>query len=436
MRVLVIGSGGREHALCHHLSQTNLVTKIIVAPGNSAMTETLPELQIESVSATDIFELLNLAKRENIDLTIVGPEVTLSKGIVDLFQKNNLKIVGPSKAASQLETSKAYAKKIMLENSVPTASYKEFFDAESALTYIEMTSTSKMVVKCDGLAQGKGVVVCLSKAEAKSAVVRLMKEKLLGENVEHIIIEEFLEGTEVSAFALCDGENFTYIGTACDYKRLKDGDIGPNTGGMGVFSPATCLIEGDIDWINDNVFSPMMNGMKKSGTAFSGVLFAGLMKTAFGWKVLEFNVRFGDPETQVLLPLLKDNLALWFKAAAEGKIKKLQEELGKLSPDKKSQVGVHVVMAAHGYPETEGLRVRTGDAIHFSNTFKLLNDDFLFFGGVEKKEGQLKTNGGRVLGITSLAENVTTARKFAYDNISRVSFAGAQYRLDIGKGQA
>ncbi|MBC7712736.1 MAG: phosphoribosylamine--glycine ligase [Rhizobacter sp.] len=435
MRVLVIGSGGREHALCHHLGQTSTVSKVFVAPGNSAMNETLPELQVAPVSAMDINALLNLAIKEKIDLTIVGPEATLSEGIVDLFQKNKLSIVGPSKAASELETSKAFAKKIMMAAGVPTAGYSEFFDADAALNYIETNPSEKMVVKCDGLAQGKGVVVCMTKNDARLAVISLMKEKLLGENVDHIIIEEFLEGTEVSAFALCDGESFSFLGTACDHKRLRDGDLGPNTGGMGVFSPATCLEEGDAQWINENVFAPMMTGMKKAGSAFSGILFAGLMKTKSGWKVLEFNVRFGDPETQVLLPLLNENLAPWFKAAANGEIKKLQGELGRLSPLKKDKSGVHVVMAAHGYPGTEGVKVRTGDTIHFLNTFLLGKNDFLFFAGVEKNEGQLKTKGGRVLGITSLAENLTEARKSAYENISKVQFDGSQYRTDIGKGQ-
>ena len=435
MRVLVIGSGGREHALCHHLSQSDLVTQVIVAPGNSAMKETLPELQVVEVSATDIKALLEFAKSEKVDLTIVGPEATLSEGIVDLFQENNLLIVGSSKTASQLETSKAFAKKMMIESGVPTASYAEFFDCDSALKYIESALCSRMVVKCDGLAQGKGVVVCLSKNEARVAVLSLMKEKLLGENVEHIIIEDFLEGVEVSAFALCDGENFTFIGSACDHKRLRDGDLGPNTGGMGVFAPAKCMSSADESWINDHVFSPMLQGMNKNGSPFKGILFAGLMKTEAGWKVLEFNVRFGDPETQVILPLLGEDLLPWLLASAKGEIKKLQTRLSRVSPMRKSMTGVHVVMAAHGYPGTEGTKVRSGDAIHFLNSFKLDQNDFLFFAGVEKTDGLLKTKGGRVLGITSLAENFVEARKSAYEQISNVVFSGAQYRTDIGKGQ-
>jgi phosphoribosylamine--glycine ligase len=435
VRVLVVGSGGREHALCHSFSKSSMANKVFVAPGNPGMEETLPELQVMDVGAQDIHGLLKLALREKIDLTVVGPEATLSEGIVDLFQKNNLLIVGPSKFASQLETSKAFAKKVMLENSVPTADYAEFHDAEDALKYIEESSSPKMVVKCDGLAQGKGVIVCLNKEEARLAVIKLMREKLLGENVEHIIIEEFLEGTEVSAFALCDGEDFAFLGTACDHKRLKDGDQGPNTGGMGVYSPASIVDDKDIAWINERVFSPMVKGMKKMGHPFSGILFAGLMKTKKGWKVLEFNVRFGDPETQVLLPLINEDLLPWMKASATKKISELQKELGRPSPELKKLKGVHVVMAAHGYPGTEGEKVRAGDAIHFAKTFHLSSYDFLFSAGVEKKEETLFTKGGRVLGITSLAETYTYARAQAYEHVSKIHFVGAQFRKDIGKGQ-
>lgn len=435
MRVLVVGSGGREHAICHSLTQSPIVSKVIVSPGNDGMIQTLPKLQIENVKAMDIQGLLKLAISNKIDLTIVGPEATLSEGIVDLFKEHNLLIMGPSKAASLLETSKAFAKEVMMTNQVPTAGYTEFFEAESALKYIEESRTEKMVVKCDGLAQGKGVIVCQNKNEARIGVLSLMKESLLGENVNHIIIEDFLEGIEVSAFALCDGSDYAFIGTACDHKRLRDYDLGPNTGGMGVFSPASIVTKEDEAWINEHVFSPMMEGMKKAGTPFSGILFAGLMKTMHGWRVLEFNVRLGDPETQVLLPLLDEDLLPWFEASAKGEIKKLQQELGRLSPLKKDMKGVHVVMAAHGYPGTEGEKIRFGDAIKFSPSFDLTAYDFLFTAGVLKSSGQLKTNGGRVLGITSLAETYTYARIQAYERVSQIEFSGSQYRSDIARGQ-
>ena len=435
MRVLVIGSGGREHAICHSLTQSPIVSKVIVSPGNDGMIQTLPKLQIENVKAMDIQGLLKLAISNKVDLTIVGPEATLSEGIVDLFKESNLSIMGPSKAASLLETSKAFAKEVMMTNQVPTAGYAEFFEAETALKYIEESRSEKMVVKCDGLALGKGVIVCQSKNEARIGVLSLMKESLLGENVNHIIIEDFLEGIEVSAFALCDGSDYAFLGTACDHKRLRDHDLGPNTGGMGVFSPASVVSKEDENWINENVFSPMMEGMKKAGTPFSGILFAGLMKTIHGWRVLEFNVRLGDPETQVLLPLLDEDITPWLEASAKGEIKKLQQDLGRLSPLKKDMKGVHVVMAAHGYPGTEGEKIRSGDAINFNPAFNLTAYDFLFTAGVMKSNGQLKTNGGRVLGITSLAETYTYARIQAYEHLSLIEFSGAQFRSDIARGQ-
>ncbi|MBC7537259.1 MAG: phosphoribosylamine--glycine ligase [Bacteriovorax sp.] len=435
MKVLIIGSGGREHAIAEKVSLSNEVSAVFVCPGNPGMKKMIPEIKLEAISASDIEGLLNFAKKEKIGLTIVGPEATLSLGIVDLFRANNLLIVGSTQKASLLETSKSFAKKIMNEAGVPTAGFSEFFQAEAALAYIESLKNTKMVVKCDGLAAGKGVVVCLNKTEACEAVNALMKDKLLGENVDHIIIEDFLEGVEVSAFALCDGDSFSFLGTACDHKRLLDGDLGPNTGGMGVFSPASVYSAEDELWVNENVFTPMLSAMKKNGSPFSGILFAGLMKTRHGWAVLEFNVRLGDPETQVLLPLIEEDLLPWFRASAEGNILGLQNKLGSTSPKKLNLVGVHVVMAAHGYPGTEGVKVRSGDIIEFNKNFKPSNKDYLFFAGVEKSGLELVTKGGRVLGISSIEENFSKARKNAYDLISQIHFDGAQFRRDIGSGQ-
>lgn len=435
-KVLIIGSGGREHAIAHKLSQSSEVSAVFVCPGNAGMEKTLPGIKIEKIAADDINGLLAFAQREQVALTIVGPEATLSLGIVDLFRSHKLSIVGSSKEASFLETSKAFAKKIMNEAHVPTAGFREFFDVEQALLYISGSPHSQMVVKCDGLAAGKGVVVCQSKIEAINAVNALMKDKLIGENVDHIIIEDFLEGVEVSAFALCDGESFSFLGTACDHKRLRDGDKGPNTGGMGVFSPASIFSSADELWINEKVFTPMLDTMKKKEIPFSGILFAGLMKTRDGWKVLEFNVRFGDPETQVLLPLIEEDLFPWFRASAEGTIKNLQNKLGRSSPRKSGLVGVHVVMAAHGYPGTEGIKVRSGDTIQFDKNFQLHHDDYLFFAGVDAVGSDLVTKGGRILGITSINENFTSAKKNAYSLISEIHFEGAQFRRDIASGQA
>jgi phosphoribosylamine--glycine ligase len=262
-----------------------------------------------------------------------------------------------------------------------------------------------------------------------------MRDKLLDENCEHILIEDFLEGIEVSAFALCDGDSFSFLGTACDHKRLRDGDTGPNTGGMGVFSPASIFTAEDELWINENVFAPILSTMKKEGTPFSGILFAGLMKNKNDWSVLEFNVRFGDPETQALLPLIDEDLYPWFEASAAGNINELQNRLGQIGPKKSKLVGVHIVMAAYGYPGTEGIKVRSGDKIQFDEKFKLNNWDHLFFAGVDRIGADFVTKGGRVLGITSLSENYAEASKKAYELISQIHFEGAQYRHDIASGQ-
>jgi phosphoribosylamine--glycine ligase len=436
-KVLVIGSGGREHALAYKLSQSEFVTEVFVCPGNPGMTKNNSGLKMVDIEASNLNGLLDFALKENIELTIVGPEAVLSLGIVDLFREHQLAIVGPNKEASKLETSKSFAKKIMLLANVPTANYQDFFNAETALDYIEAAQNESMVIKCDGLAAGKGVVVCRSKVEARNAVNSLMKEALLGENVDHIIIEDFLEGEEVSAFALCDrdGESFSFLGTACDHKRLRDGDQGPNTGGMGVYSPAKVFGDEDLIWINQFVFKPMLKAMKENGTPFSGILFAGLMKTKSGWSVLEFNVRFGDPETQVLLPLIQEDLFPWFKASALGELLNYQNKRMVMSPKMKNLFGIHVVMAAYGYPGTEGIKVRSGDKILIDENFVAKELDYLYFAGVEKIENQLATKGGRILGVTSLGETFKKAQKNAYEYISKIHFTGAHYRTDIGNGQ-
>lgn len=437
-KVLIIGSGGREHAIAHKLSLSTNVSEVIVAPGNIGMLTSSDKIKIKDIAADNCSQLLSYVLEAKIDLTVVGPEATLSLGIVDLFREKDLLIVGPTKSASLLETSKAFAKKVMIEAGVPTAVYREFFNSKDALAFIENYDLEKMVVKCDGLAAGKGVIVCLSKKEAIDAVNSLMCQKLLGENVSHIIIEEFLEGVEVSAFALCDGNSFSFLGTACDHKRLRDGDIGPNTGGMGVFSPASVFSNDDEIWVNENVFAPMLLEMKKRNTPFSGILFAGLMKTIKGWSVLEFNVRFGDPETQVLLPLISDDIYPWFKAAASEKLAEYQKTNQNKSPAKYNLKGVHVVMAAFGYPGTEGIAVRNGDAITFDHNFKLKDNCFLYFAGVKKKDDDdtLQTSGGRILGVTAIDESIKEARTKVYDLVSQIKFSGSHYRKDIGSEKA
>ncbi|NOT79854.1 MAG: phosphoribosylamine--glycine ligase [Bacteriovoracaceae bacterium] len=439
MKVLVVGSGGREHALCTMCTKSLEVSEVFVAPGNPGMKKSLPKLNIVNIEQTQVEELLNFALNEKIFLTIVGPEVSLAAGIVDEFRKNKLLIIGPTLKASQLESSKTFAKEIMKKANVPTANYQEFFSSYEAISYIESLPdqvTQKMVIKCDGLAQGKGVIVCLSKSEGVKAVNDLMINKILGFDVSHIIIEDFLEGSELSAFALCDGEDFTFFGTACDHKRLRNNDQGPNTGGMGVYSPANSLDEMDIQFINEKIFLPTLKTMKDEGVPFTGILFAGLMKTKLGIKVIEFNVRLGDPESQALLPLIEDDMVDWFLAAAKCQLKEFKKVSRKTSPKFKNMKAVHVVMAAYGYPGTEGISIRSGDDLIFSPEFNLSPNDYLFYAGVMKNIGHefLQTKGGRILGVTSLAETYTFARSQAYNNISKIQFEGAQYRSDIGQG--
>jgi len=432
VKVLIIGSGGREHALAQAVSKSSLVSRIVVCPGNPGMQTTIPGLECKNISVSDTAEIVHYAKKEKFDLTIIGPEASLSLGVVDELRKEGLSVVGPTLAASKLESSKAFAKKMMMKAHVPTAAYAEFFDVESALQWIEKSQHEKMVVKCDGLAQGKGVIVCETKAEATNAVCALMVDKFLGDNVDHIIIEEFLEGIEVSAFALCDGDSFSFLGTACDHKRLLDGDRGPNTGGMGTFAPARCFEMNDEKWIEENIFSPMMNVMKKEGIPFSGILFAGLMKIANkGWQVLEFNVRLGDPETQVILPLIDEDPVPWFLAASQGKLAAHQLQMGRKDILRKNKHAIHVVMAAYGYPGTDGQKVRSGDKIDFSD-FRPDESDSLYFAGVESRDNSFYTKGGRILGVTTLSDAADTARENVYTKLKCIRFNGAQFRHDIG----
>lgn len=421
MKILIVGSGGREHALAWKILQSIKVRHVFVAPGNGGMFHKLPNLTLVNIKATDIEGLLAFALKEKIDLTVIGPENSLEKGVCDQFKAHGLKVFGPSKAAAQLESSKTFAKEIMQAANVPTADYKSFKTFQEATEFIERTPWTQMVVKADGLAAGKGVVVCPDKATAFQAIKDFMVNDILGFKVQDILIEEFLVGPEVSVFALSDGNNVTFLGTAGDHKRLRDNDQGPNTGGMGVISPSPFFKEGDQDIVMNTIIKPVIAEIQKRGTPFSGVLFAGLMKTANGYKTLEFNVRFGDPETQALMTLIEDDIIPLFQACAEGV---LHNTSIKMSPEK----AIHVVMAAHGYPGTEGVPVRSGDEISLPIELKTK----IFFAGVDRKDNHLLTAGGRVLGLTALADTYEEARAIAYKDIAKIKFDGAQYRTDIG----
>lgn len=433
MKILILGTGGREHAIAHKVSLSPMVDKVFVYPGNPGMNSGKFSIEALCDQTLNHDELVQFCINKNVDLTIVGPEAYLSEGIVDLFEKNNLAIVGPSKAASRLESSKIFAKDIMTKAQVPTAAYGEFCNITSALEYIEKSSNEKMVVKCNGLAQGKGVIVCLNKSEARNAVLAFMQDGLLGFNEEQIIIEEFLEGREASVFALCNGEDFIYLGSACDHKRLRDDDRGPNTGGMGTYAPCPFLSNDEIDFVKDHIFSPTLKTMKTLGLNFNGILFAGLMKTNNGLKVLEFNVRLGDPETQSLLPIISDDLVPLFLSVARNELSNFKNENKKNSVAFNDLKAVHVVLASYGYPGTEGVNVRRGDKITIKNKFNSSDKDFYYFSAVKKINDDFYTNGGRVMGVTALADSFSLARSHAYENSELIEFDGLQKRSDIAK---
>ena len=427
MKLLIVGSGGREHALAEHLSLSPDVEAIYVAPGNPGMMVSPTKTRLVSIEATQVDQLCEFALENKIDLTVVGPEIALSVGIVDLFEHKGLKIFGPTQQAAKLESSKAFAKEIMIKAKIPTAEYFYFNSVQQAVDFIEKTNWSKMVVKCDGLASGKGVVVCQSKQQAFSAVQDFMVNNVLGFNVESLIIEELLIGTELSVFFLCHDEYSVFIQSACDHKRLLDDDLGPNTGGMGAYAPAPNLTDDQVLDLKKQMVQPLLFEMIKQGTAFRGILFLGLMQTESGFKVLEFNTRFGDPETQTILPLLDENLLTFFKASAENDLhffKTLHQDKIK----SKNLKSIHVVMAAEGYA-LAGQKLVQGEVIQMSHPIK----SSLYFAGVKKNHDQLQTYGGRILGLTAVAENFKSARSQVYDDLKNIQFKNAHYRRDIGK---
>lgn len=427
MNLLIVGSGGREHALAEHLSLASDVQVIYVAPGNAGMTSLCNKINLVSIEATQVDQLCVFALENKIDLTIVGPESALSLGIVDLFEQNGLKIFGPKQQAAKLESSKAFAKEVMINAKIPTAQYFYFNSVKQASDFIEKTSWSKMVVKCDGLASGKGVVVCQNKHQAFSAVQDFMVNQVLGFSVDSLIIEELLVGSELSVFFLCHDEHSIFVQSACDHKRLLDNDLGPNTGGMGAYAPAPNLTDDQIQDLKKHFVQPLLLEMIKRETAFRGILFLGLMQTESGFKVLEFNTRFGDPETQTILPLLDENLLTFFKASAENDsvfFKSLKQDKVK----SKKMKSVHVVMSAEGYA-LAGQKLVQGEVIQIRNPLKSL----LYFAGVKKNNDQLCTWGGRILGLTAVAENFKSARTQVYDDLNNIQFKNAHYRRDIGK---
>jgi phosphoribosylamine---glycine ligase len=418
VKVLIIGSGGREHALAWKLAQSKKVSQLFCAPGNGGIAEIC---ECVNIPADDISALLKFARENKIDLTVVGPEAALVKGIVDEFTKNGLEIFGPDKFAAQLEGSKVFAKEFLAKHKIPTAAFKVFDNATVAKDYIG-NKKFPLVIKADGLAAGKGVVIAKSKEQAEEAIDLMMVKKIFGDAGNKIIIEECLTGEEASVLAICDGEHFILLASAQDHKRIFDNDEGPNTGGMGAYSPAPVVSAALQKRIEKEVFAPTVAGMKEMGHPFKGVLYAGLMITKKGPQVLEFNVRFGDPETQAILPRMKNDLLEVMLAAIEGRLEKI-----KLRWEGKSCVCV--VIASGGYPGdyAKGKEVSGLEAV------KEMKDAVVFHAGTKKSNGAYLTSGGRVLGVTALGKTIKEAIENTYLAVENINFEGMHFRRDIGQ---
>ncbi|MDP3621440.1 MAG: phosphoribosylamine--glycine ligase [Polynucleobacter sp.] len=420
MKILLIGSGGREHALAWKMAQSPNVQKVYVAPGNGG-TATAKQLGagIENLPISDLQELVNFAKREKIHLTVVGPEAPLAAGIVDVFRNVGLRIFGPTQLAAQLESSKDFSKAFMKRHGIPTADYQTFTSAQEAHAYIKQKG-APIVIKADGLAAGKGVVVAMTLDEAHAAVDMMLADNKLGNAGARVVIEEFLTGEEASFIVLVDGKNVVALATSQDHKRLLDGDRGPNTGGMGAYSPAPVVTPEIHAKALREVIMPTVNGMKADGLPYTGFLYAGLMISPEGQiKTLEFNCRMGDPETQPIMARLRSDLVHALDKAVDGKLNEVELEW-----DRRTALGV--VLAAHQYPDTP----RKGDVI--SGIPEDTDSAITFHAGTAIVGGELQTAGGRVLCVVGLADTVRGAQNEAYQTIQQIQFDGMQYRRDIG----
>ncbi|MFU2143048.1 phosphoribosylamine--glycine ligase [Gallibacterium anatis] len=419
MKVLIIGNGGREHALTWKVAQSPLADKVYVAPGNAG---TAQEAKAENVniSATDIPALVNFAKENAVDLTIVGPEAPLVLGVVDAFRAEGLKIFGPTKAAAQLEGSKAFTKDFLARHHIPTAEYRNFTEIEPALAYVREKG-APIVIKADGLAAGKGVIVAMTLAEAENAVKDMLAGNAFGEAGHRVVIEEFLDGEEASFIVMVDGKNVEPMATSQDHKRVGEGDTGLNTGGMGAYSPAPVVTQEIHQRIMQEVIYPTVNGMAAENNVYTGFLYAGLMIMPNGQpKVIEFNCRFGDPETQPIMMCLQSDLVELCLAACDGNLDQKQSQWCE-------QVALGIVLAAEGYPDTP----RKGDVIHGLDTATTA-DEKVFYAGVAQQGNDIVTNGGRVLCVTALGESVFAAQQKAAQLAERIHWNGRFYRRDIG----
>ncbi|MDB6148240.1 MAG: phosphoribosylamine--glycine ligase [Spartobacteria bacterium] len=416
VKVLVIGGGGREHALAWKLNQSPRVGQIFCAPGNAGTAELGENL---AIPANDLPALARFAKENRIDLTVVGPDDPLAAGIVDLFVAEGLRVFGPTKSAARIESSKIFAKDLMAQTGIPTATARTFTESGKALRYCDALNFP-VVIKADGLALGKGVVIALDRATARSTIDAMMNQRRFGDAGRSIVVEEFLLGSECSLHALVDGNSYRLLATARDHKRAFDGDTGPNTGGMGAVSPASDWNAGLETEFDKKVMRPLLDGLRQKGALYRGLLFPGLIITAQGMRVLEFNCRFGDPETQAILPRMKSDLLTLLEATMEGTI-------DQHSVDWDGRPAVTVVLASGGYPD----KYETGKPITGLEEAGGLDDVHIFHAGTQQLNGRIVTAGGRVLAVTALAPTIEAARARAYDAVSQIHFEGCHYRRDI-----
>jgi phosphoribosylamine--glycine ligase len=418
MKVLVVGGGGREHAIVTKVSESKKVDKIYAAPGNAGIAALA---ECVDISVMDADGLVAFAKKESIDLTIIGPDDPLVAGVADAFTAAGLRVFGPAKNAAIIEGSKAFSKDLMKKYGIPSAAYETFDNPEAALSYLE-SAKMPIVLKADGLALGKGVLICNTLEEAKEGVKTLMLDKQFGSAGDRIVIEEFMTGREVSVLCFCDGTHIKPMTSAQDHKRAKDGDKGLNTGGMGTFSPSPFYTDEVDKFCREHVYQPTMDAMKKEGRDFTGILFCGLMLTADGPKVLEYNARFGDPEAQVVLPRMKNDIIDVMEACIDGKLDSVDLQF-------EDNAAVCVVLASDGYPE----HYEKGKVIIGLEKFDSADGYYCFHAGTKLENGKVVTNGGRVLGVTAKGDDLKKARANAYAATDWVSFENKYMRHDIGK---
>ncbi len=419
MKVLIVGSGGREHAIAWKVAQSKKVDKIYCAPGNGGISEIA---ECVNIGAMEFDKLVAFAKKEAIDLTVIGMDDPLVGGVVDAFEKEGLRVFGPRKNAAVLEGSKVFSKDLMKKYNIPTAGYDTFTSPEDAIAFLEKNEKYPIVLKADGLALGKGVLICNSLEEAKEGVKSLMLDKQFGSAGDSIVIEEFITGPEVSVLSFVDGKTIKIMTSAQDHKRAKDGDQGLNTGGMGTFSPTPFYTKEADEFCQKYVYQATVDAMKAEGREFKGIIFFGLMLTPDGPRVLEYNARFGDPETQVVLPRMKNDIVEVFEACIDGTLDKIELEF-------EEDAAVCVVLASDGYPE----KYEKGFEIKGLDNFKDKDGYYVFHAGTKKVDGNIVTNGGRVLGVTAKGADLKAARANAYEATKWIDFDNKYMRNDIGK---